>query len=221
MIRGCLVSLALWSLTACPAPQVGHLEGPGVMEEPKASGTIADGGQAPTVTEGRVGGEATVAARADRDGDGVADADDPCPDGAELMNGYQDDDGCPDDPPRIVIPDVDPATVPKIAFAAGKATIAPTAYPILDELARLLLAHPELELVEVQGHVDGRERGKGLDVARAEAVRKALVDRGVDTARLRAKGYGATRPLDAATTDAARARNRRVELSIALRVDDP
>ncbi len=34
----------------------------------------------------------------DRDGDGIADTRDRCPDGAENTNGYMDDDGCPDDP---------------------------------------------------------------------------------------------------------------------------
>ncbi|MEQ1571182.1 MAG: hypothetical protein ABMA64_36475, partial [Myxococcota bacterium] len=41
-------------------------------------------------------------APSDVDGDGVVDAVDPCPDGAEELNGYRDDDGCPDELPSLV-----------------------------------------------------------------------------------------------------------------------
>ena len=34
----------------------------------------------------------------DRDGDGIPDSDDACPDQPETWNGYDDNDGCPDDP---------------------------------------------------------------------------------------------------------------------------
>ena len=40
----------------------------------------------------------TRAAPNDRDGDGILDAVDKCPDQPETYNGYQDEDGCPDDP---------------------------------------------------------------------------------------------------------------------------
>lgn len=220
-----LVALSSFVLAAgCPASQVGKVEGPGLMEEPTMGSASDDGG---ATGEGGVNGEraakrpTTPVAPEDRDRDGVADADDPCPDLAEIMNGYEDDDGCPDDPPRLVVPAIDPAPMPPILFAAGSSSIAPAAYPGLDAVVQLMLGHPDVQVVELQGHVDGKERGKGLDVARAVAVRKYLVGHGVDGERLVVKGYGATRPRDPGGTDAARARNRRVELSIALRVDEP
>jgi outer membrane protein OmpA-like peptidoglycan-associated protein len=224
--------VALAALAGCPASQVGHVEGPHDLEDPTAAAVTT--GTADGTEVKHTGGDgseddgqaavkplAPLAPPADRDADGIADAEDPCPDGAELMNGYQDDDGCPDDPPRIVLPAGDPAPVPSIPFAAGRATLAPATFPLLDGVVAMLQAHPEIRVVEVQGHVDGTERAGKLDVARAEAVRAYLVVRGVDAARLTVKGYGATRPLDPARTDAARERNRRVELSIAVRVDDP
>ena len=39
----------------------------------------------------------------DRDGDGLADIDDACPEEPELLNGYRDEDGCPDALPRLLV----------------------------------------------------------------------------------------------------------------------
>src|SRR5262249_24972575 len=45
---------------------------------------------------------AVVPPTADADGDGVADADDKCPNDKETVNGYMDDDGCPDAVPKAL-----------------------------------------------------------------------------------------------------------------------
>jgi outer membrane protein OmpA-like peptidoglycan-associated protein len=217
------------ALAACPASQVGKVAGPGELAEAaqgaRASGEQIDGESTARATSPgarAVDAGAGPAGAPDRDGDRVVDVDDPCPDLAEIMNGFEDDDGCPDDPPRLIVePTVDPSPVPPVSFAAGSARLAPESYPGLDAVAQLMRDHPEVVLVELQGHVDGKERGARLDVARAEAVRAYLVARGVDAARFAVKGLGATRPLDPARTDAARARNRRVEMTVALRIDEP
>ena len=65
----------------------------------------------------------------DRDGDGIADAEDACPDDAEDMDGFQDTDGCPDfdnDGDRIA--DLDDAcpTQPRSSTASTTPTAAPT-----------------------------------------------------------------------------------------------
>ena len=58
------------------------------------------------------------------------------------------------------------------------------------------------------------ERNAKLSQERAEAVKKYLVSRGVDTARLIAVGYGSTRPVaDNGTVDG-RGKNRRVEFRL-------
>jgi hypothetical protein len=41
-------------------------------------------------------GDTSLAEKADRDGDGIPDDVDKCPDDPETMNGFDDDDGCPD-----------------------------------------------------------------------------------------------------------------------------
>jgi OmpA-OmpF porin, OOP family len=72
--------------------------------------------------------------------------------------------------------------------------------------------------IEVQGHTDasgGDAANQTLSEARANAVTQALVAKGVPTARLSAKGYGETTPLDSAGTPAAYAKNRRIEFKVA------
>lgn len=146
---------------------------------------------------------------ADADDDGIADQDDRCPNEAEILNGIDDDDGCPDHEP-IMRHVGDPSVVGRVGFAAERAVVAGEGRALLADVARILIANPTVEL-EIQGHTDDRERAPGLDVARAGAVRDALVARGVPAARLTVAGYGATRPRVRAASEADRAQNRRVE----------
>jgi outer membrane protein OmpA-like peptidoglycan-associated protein len=79
----------------------------------------------------------------------------------------------------------------------------------------VLRQYAELGLIEVQGHTDARGDDRSnleLSQRRAEAVREALIARGVDGARLTARGYGETSPLvPAAQTEAEHEQNRRVQ----------
>ncbi len=87
----------------------------------------------------------------------------------------------------------------------------------MDQIAAALRSHPEILTVEIQGHTDDQgddQYNAILSQRRAESVQAGLVQRSVDAARLRARGYGELRPLVLATTDEARARNRRVEFRI-------
>ena len=81
----------------------------------------------------------------------------------------------------------------------------------------MLLADFPGAVIEVGGHTDATgstELNQALSQLRAEAVRAALIAQGVDAARLRAVGYGESRPVADNDTDEGRARNRRVELAI-------
>jgi outer membrane protein OmpA-like peptidoglycan-associated protein len=71
--------------------------------------------------------------------------------------------------------------------------------------------------VEIDGHADFRGSeiyNMGLSERRAEVIMGMFEKAGVDKARMSIKGYGKSRPLDAALTDEARAKNRRVEISV-------
>jgi outer membrane protein OmpA-like peptidoglycan-associated protein len=101
----------------------------------------------------------------------------------------------------------------QIEFAAGSAKIDPKSGALLDRLARQIKTCPGK--IRIEGYTDTVGRGRvnqHLSEARASAVRSALIARGVAPERLSAKGYGARRAIADNTTEAGRARNRRIEL---------
>lgn len=99
--------------------------------------------------------------------------------------------------------------VTPVRFEIDKATLTVASRPILDELVAILVAHPTVRL-EIQGHYrDEPDRARQLSRDRAEAVHDYLISRGIDRARLEARGYGETRPLVLPATDR---RNWRIEL---------
>lgn len=82
-------------------------------------------------------------------------------------------------------------------FDAGRAQLRPGAGKILDGLAQFLSAHPERR-VRIEGHADRTDppaSDLALSLHRAEAVRMALIARGIDPVRSEAVGYGAGNPL--------------------------
>lgn len=155
--------------------------------------------------------------RADRDEDGHYDDVDRCPDDPEDPDGVDDDDGCPepDKVRRSKTGTID--VLENIYFATNSAEILPVSFAILDAIATALRAWDDLELVEVGGHADERGSAHHNDVltqARAEAVRAALIERGIDERRLDAVGYGERRPKVPGTGEAVWSQNRRVEFVI-------
>lgn len=110
----------------------------------------------------------------------------------------------------------------KVYFETAKAVIKPESHELLRQVARVMLEHPELLQVSVEGHAD--ERGDDqynleLSTARAAAVRDFLVAQGVSTERLSSQGFGESRPVVAESTEAAWEKNRRVEFVITERAD--
>jgi outer membrane protein OmpA-like peptidoglycan-associated protein len=97
-------------------------------------------------------------------------------------------------------------------FEPGRAQLMPGAGQILDGLAQFLVAHPERR-VRVEGHSDGADApGSDLSLHRAEAVRMALVARGVDSVRSEAVAYGPADPLGGAENPADKHFIRGVEI---------
>jgi OmpA-OmpF porin, OOP family len=150
----------------------------------------------------------------DTDGDGLADAQDECPDAAEEKGG--DGDGCPD-APTIAIEDGMIEIHGKIVFALGSAELAPQNGKLLELLAALLNENESITHVQVEGHTDttGDETfNNQLSLERAQTVVRALTERGVKAERLSAKGMGTSQPQASNATPAGRARNRRVEFRV-------
>lgn len=104
-----------------------------------------------------------------------------------------------------------------IAFETGGAVFAAGTQRVLDAVLQILRANPGLR-IEIGVHTDDRgAEAYNLRISqeRADAIRAYLVSHGIAAGRLRAVGYGESRPLDTNSTTAGRDRNRRVELLIA------
>jgi outer membrane protein OmpA-like peptidoglycan-associated protein len=148
----------------------------------------------------------------------------------ETMNGFEDDDGCPDTVPA----DVEglKGTVEGLLYADGETAVRDSARKSLENIKKVMEAHPSLKIVLV-GHTDNAEAkafaeppaaGKpapdldslntDLARARAEAVRQALVAIGVPQGRIVVDGVGAEEPVADNSTAKGRLANRRVELKL-------
>jgi outer membrane protein OmpA-like peptidoglycan-associated protein len=103
-----------------------------------------------------------------------------------------------------------------VLFDTGKYTLKPGAREKLAKVAGILIAYPGLN-IEVGGYTDnvgGDDMNQTLSENRAGAVRNYLVETGVTTNSVSAKGYGNTLPVASNDNSAGRQENRRVELVV-------
>lgn len=111
--------------------------------------------------------------------------------------------------------------VSEVLFDSGKAKIKKRAYKILDKVAAVMLESAAGMLVGIEGHTDNVpikfskwESNWHLSGARARAVLKYLLGRGIDPLRLSFIGYGEFRSVASNDTKAGKQKNRRVEIVI-------
>jgi len=110
----------------------------------------------------------------------------------------------------------DAVVLQNIQFEYNSSALTGDSQPGIQMLTEFLQRHPDLK-VELAGHTDdvgSTSYNQKLSSDRAEVVRRALIDQGVDAARLTAKGYGATKPLVPNDSEAHRSMNRRTEMII-------
>ncbi len=103
-----------------------------------------------------------------------------------------------------------------VVFASASSDLPDSAEPLVAKIAEIAATCPEARL-EIAGHTDASgnaQKNITLSESRAAAVEAALIVRGVDAARLAAKGYGAARPIASNDNDADKARNRRIEVIV-------
>ncbi len=103
-----------------------------------------------------------------------------------------------------------------ITFATGSASLSPEFYSALDGVV-MVLDEYESTLVTVGGHTDNTgsdDFNLDLSKKRAVAVAEYLRNKGIAEERLAAIGYGESKPTIDNDTEASRAQNRRVEVSI-------
>src|SRR5271168_2300641 len=103
-----------------------------------------------------------------------------------------------------------------VLFDTGKYSLKPGAREKLAKVAGILLAYPGLN-IEVGGYTDnvgGDAMNQTLSENRADSVRDYLVQEGVATNSVSAKGFGNTLPVATNDSSAGRQQNRRVELLV-------
>jgi OOP family OmpA-OmpF porin len=105
----------------------------------------------------------------------------------------------------------------KIEFDTAKAIVKPKYYDEIKKVTDIMEKYPDLHIV-IEGHTDnvgGEKYNLKLSQRRAEAVKKVMETRfKIDAARLKAKGFGYSRPIASNKNADGRQRNRRVEAAV-------
>jgi len=103
-----------------------------------------------------------------------------------------------------------------VFFDNDKAELKPESMPELERVIELMRENANIS-VRFEGHTDDKgsdDYNIKLSERRAESVRDYIIAAGIEKARIESAGYGKKKPLSSATTEDARAMNRRVEMRI-------
>lgn len=103
-----------------------------------------------------------------------------------------------------------------VLFEQGKARLLPESYKELNKLVEMMIENPNIE-IELAGHTDisgSAEANLVLSEERVNSVKKYLVSKGVNEARITGKGYGGQFPIASNDSPLTRRLNRRVEFKI-------
>jgi outer membrane protein OmpA-like peptidoglycan-associated protein len=149
----------------------------------------------------------------DRDKDGIPNEQDACPDAPGKPNKDPKKNGCPE--AAIVGKSI--FILEQVKFATGSAKILPASDKLLGAVLKILVDHPDIKHVSIEGHTDNHgsaEMNKELSARRAASVVSWLVQHGIGTDRLSSAGFGLERPIDTNDTAEGRQNNRRVEFHI-------
>lgn len=168
----------------------------------------------------------------DTDKDGVFDYKDKCPN--TPLNTVVDKEGCPLDSDKDSVADymddcadtplgvkVDSKGCPvekvlALNFQTNSDKIFKSSYPKVVEFAAFLKAYPEYK-VQVVGHTDSvGKQGFNMNLSqrRAETVKQALIEEGVDASRFSSAGRGELDPIADNHTKEGREQNRRIEVKL-------
>ena len=131
------------------------------------------------------------------------------------MKGIVANNGCPEEIKKEIVEKVNFAAR-RIQFLQGRADLMPASHKVLNEVVKVLKQNPGFKL-SIEGHTSGDasyDANMKLSQARANKVKAYLVSKGISGVRLKAKGFGPNQPLTTGTTEAEKAKNRRVELKL-------
>ena len=151
----------------------------------------------------------------DRDHDGAPNDLDACPDDRGPPDIDPQRNGCP----KAVLRGSRIELLDPIEFKPGTAELVPSEEneAVLTAVLGVMLKLPEGRRLRIEGHTDNRgapAASMSLSAARAAAAAKWLVEHGIDRARISSEGLGQSAPIRTNETEAGRAENRRLELSL-------
>ena len=171
----------------------------------------------------------------DSDGDGYSDANDPCPNKSGSLGGCPDTDGdgvvdnkdaCPSiagTPANSGCPAVSSEVrsvlnyaMEAVLFETGNDELLSESYPVLDQVAGILVDNPYYQL-KISGHTDdvGNDTNNlRLSEKRAKSCLEYLVSKGISKDRLSFIGYGEQKPIADNGTAEGRRTNRRVQFEV-------
>jgi outer membrane protein OmpA-like peptidoglycan-associated protein len=146
----------------------------------------------------------------DTDGDGVLDKDDKCPE----VKGTVANKGCPEVSAEVIKQLNEYGKT--ILFDSGKSSFKNQSFSVLESITNILKEYPNSKFM-IEGHTDSdgsNALNQTLSENRAAAVKNYLVEKGIDTDRLKSTGFGETKPIASNRTAKGKAQNRRVEVSL-------
>jgi OOP family OmpA-OmpF porin len=155
--------------------------------------------------------------RSDRDNDGVFDDEDACPDIPGVRTNDPKTNGCPPagdqvrlEGDKILLDDI-------IHFDIDSPRVHHVSFPIIKKVADFITANPDVLEVDIEGHADETgtsEHNLVLSRQRADAVKRIIVQYGVDEKRITTHAYGETRPRVPGHAEEQLSQNRRVEFTV-------
>jgi outer membrane protein OmpA-like peptidoglycan-associated protein len=148
----------------------------------------------------------------DTDNDGIPDPEDKCP----REPGPPRNQGCPEDANKDALNERLAFHAKSIFFATNKFEILSKSFPMLEEIAKIIIENPNEQFV-IEGHTDvtGNE-AKNLQLSkdRANAVKEFLISQGVPRNVVESEGFGIKYPLSLNNSKLGRAQNRRVDVTV-------
>jgi outer membrane protein OmpA-like peptidoglycan-associated protein len=155
--------------------------------------------------------------RGDRDNDTIFDDEDACPDVPGVRTEDPKTNGCPPagdqvrmEGDKILLDDI-------IHFDTDSPRVHHPSWAIIKKVADFIAANPDVLEVDIEGHADETgtdEHNLVLSRQRAEAVKRIIVQYGVDQKRITTHAYGETRPRVPGHAEEQRRQNRRVEFTV-------
>lgn len=149
----------------------------------------------------------------DWDYDGIVNDRDQCPWRPETINGIEDQDGCPDKGEFVLVHDRIVLDA-RVLFKLNRSRVRSKGRSALRAIARWWKQHPEWTGMVIDGHscrLGPEDWNQRLSEDRARRVRRYLMKLGIPGSKMRARGFGSSRPV---SPDAPLQLDRRVELEM-------